>query len=204
MSFCWTDSAFAQRQNCVCRTEGSDKTFQLPPTADCRSDCKSKGAVNVQSCQLLTKTTQGDCKGHISCVCGVNLVLLGEGVNARFIMKNNYKEQTVTVGEIVRFIVQGLPSLMGGIEEGTEHRVSTSCVIKYGDGETETEQCQPGNFGHPPPTHKYAKPGVYLATLEMNSTFDRSGASYSCEFTCSSGIVEAPITVVAKKDAQQK
>ena len=76
-------SRFAQIQDCVCRRPGEDKAFRLSPTNNCKADCSDKGAVNVQSCQILTKTTQGDCKGHISCVCGLGLLLLGEDLEKR-------------------------------------------------------------------------------------------------------------------------
>ena len=187
------DHAYAQNQkkDCVCRTDGEDKTFQLPPTTDCLADCKGQGATNVQICQLLTKTTKGDCKGNIACVCGINVMLLGEGVGARFIMKNNYNKQTVEVGETVKFVIQGLPMQQRGM--------SNSCVIKFGDGEK--ADCVVA--ATPPLTHKYARPGVYLATVEVNSAFRHNGADYSCEYTCSSGITEAPIKVVAKKELRQ-
>lgn len=197
-----TDSAMAQRQDCVCRAKGSDKAFRLPPTTDCRADCTSKGAFNVQSCQLLTKT-DGDCKGHLPCACGIDLALLGEGVGARFIRKNNYKEQTVVVGETVRFLIQGLPRLIGGGGLGDEEdrpwggncTLRSSCTINYGDGETGT--CDIAAF--PPLTHKYLKPNTYVATVEVNTTCERSATSTSCGFTCSSGVIETPIKVVAKK-----
>ena len=197
-----TAGAFAQTQECVCRAQGSDKAFQLPATSACKADCESKGAFNVQACQLLTKT-DGDCKGHIPSVCGIIVQLRGEGVNAHLIMKNNYKEQPVAVGESVEFRVQGAPKLIGdggvhdaqiGLNGGPRPcTLRSSCEIRYGDGET--GKCDVAGF--PVPTHKYSKPGIYVATVEAITTCERGATSTSCGFTISSGVVEAPIKVVA-------
>jgi len=131
------------------------------------------------------------------------LLLYGENPALGAIVKQTFKERTVRVNETVKFIIQGLPNLMGGIEDGKSQLKGTSCVIDFGD-HSPPEKCDAGRFGFPILTHKYAKPSVYVATLKINSTFSRSGTSYSCEYTCTPGTVEAPVKVVAEKEETGK
>jgi hypothetical protein len=200
-------SASPQAQCCVC--SGGSGPFQVQQDKGCQIDCASNGgtatgrvtvcannkptvaAGKQPACDALTKTLDGDCHGNTPNICGIR-VMVNKTLPPIYQMnERNSKDHPVQVGEILEFLVQGLPGLRGdstGQNRGSLS-LSTECIMKYGDGQS--NPCEVG--GTPPPKHAYLKPGVYQATVEVTSIFKNA----TCRYSVSSGVHTVPITVVA-------